>query len=364
MLFRIFFSLLIAVVPATPLMSQSRDFHTGRLVLDDNGGGGTTNSLIISTPADLPGDRTLTIPDPGPSGGEFVLSTSGSINLSEIETPNSNETLRLNPSGDLVRIGNSATPGSSNGLEVYGDVVMNGPTITLSSTGSAGLQMGSQDIAVVGRTIYMNVTENVTINGNLVVNGDLTVGGDMRVMGSGSRIGSGADLEQLRVLGSSAGSANHLYVVGNVRLTNELRIGSTTTNTSIFKTGTQTGQITYTLPTSLPASAGTSSSMGNGIMQTDNTGAMTWRNSGTGSSALDFPSTNDGASSDLTLTVTGAAVGDMVVLGIPNGAQPAGTVWYQGWVSAADTVTVRLYNQSGAAVDPASDTFNVMVLRP
>ncbi|MCB0714028.1 MAG: hypothetical protein KDD67_17015 [Ignavibacteriae bacterium] len=364
MLFRTLCSLLFAVVLTTSLFSQSRDFRTGRIILDDNGGGGTFNTLTISLPADLPGNRVLTIPDPGPGGGEFLLSNAGTLNVTEIETPNVNETLRLNPSGDLVQIGNSATPGTSNGLQVYGNVSMTGSNIAMSNTaGSAGATIGSQDVAIQGREIVLQVTETVTINGNLVVNGNVQVGGNLRVFGSFSQIGSGANTEQLRVNGAPAGTADHLFVVGNVRLTNQLRIGSGS-NTSIFRTGSQPAQITYTLPTTVPAAAGTASSMGAGIMETTNTGAMSWRNSGTGSAALDFPSTNDGATSDLTLTVTGATVGDMVILGIPNGAQPAGSAWYQAWVSAANTVTVRLYNESGAAVDPGSDTFNVMVLRP
>lgn len=363
-------TLLVCAV-STTATAQNRDFRTGRLMLDDNGGGGTMNTLTIGVVGDLPADRVLTIPDPGPSGGEFVLSTSGSINLTEIETPNASETLRLNPSGDLVQIGNSASPSTSSGLEVYGDVLMNGPTLTLSSsTGVGGIQVDGDDVNVQGDDVTISVTETVTIDGNLVVTGDLTVMGDFVLDGrltandNFNRIGSSTDAEQLRVRGTTGGSADHLFVVGNVRLTNELRIGSTTSNMSVFKTGAQTGQITYTLPTSLPAAAATGTSMGRGVMETGSNGAMTWRNAGSASAALDFASTNDGLTNDRTITVTGAVPGDLVILGIPNGSQPAGSVWYHAWVSANDTVTVRMHNQSGGAVDPASGTFSVMVMRP
>jgi hypothetical protein len=77
---------------------------------------------------------------------------------------------------------------------------------------------------------------------------------------------------------------------------------------------------------------------------------------------LDFPSTGAGGSSDLTVTVTGAAVGDCVWLGVPNGSVPAGGTFF-GWVSASDTVSVRFANNSGGALDPSSGTFRVSVAR-
>ena len=82
----------------------------------------------------------------------------------------------------------------------------------------------------------------------------------------------------------------------------------------------------------------------------------------TGSATLDFGSTAAQTSSDLTITVTGAADGDVVSLGVPNASVNANTD-YTAWVSAANTVTVRFNNYSSAAVDPASGTFKVFVTK-
>ena len=72
---------------------------------------------------------------------------------------------------------------------------------------------------------------------------------------------------------------------------------------------------------------------------------------------LDFASTASHECSALTMTVTGAAVGDVVAIGIPNGSVGTTGVWF-GWVSAADTVTIRYHNtDKNNAVDPASGTF-------
>jgi len=80
-----------------------------------------------------------------------------------------------------------------------------------------------------------------------------------------------------------------------------------------------------------------------------------------GSATLDFGSTAANSETDLTITVTGAADGDVVSLGVPNASATTGTFF--AWVSAANTVTVRFHNGSGGSVDPASGTFKVTVTK-
>jgi hypothetical protein len=82
----------------------------------------------------------------------------------------------------------------------------------------------------------------------------------------------------------------------------------------------------------------------------------------TASATLNFPSTTTLLSADLTITVTGAADGDIVSLGVPNTAVNANTS-YSAWVSAANTVTVRFNNYSSGTVDPASALFKVFVTK-
>lgn len=81
-----------------------------------------------------------------------------------------------------------------------------------------------------------------------------------------------------------------------------------------------------------------------------------------GSATLDFGNTAAQNSADLTITVTGAANGDVVSLGVPNSSVNANTC-FTAWVSATDTVTVRFNNYSSGAVDPASGTFKIKVLK-
>ena len=80
----------------------------------------------------------------------------------------------------------------------------------------------------------------------------------------------------------------------------------------------------------------------------------------TGSATLDFGSIAADDEEELTITVTGANVGDSVSLGAPAAIE-SGLVWV-GFVSAADTVTVRVRNTTAGAIDPASATWKASVI--
>lgn len=76
---------------------------------------------------------------------------------------------------------------------------------------------------------------------------------------------------------------------------------------------------------------------------------------------LDAGSLTDGTGESDTITVPGVALGDMV-LGISFGVSEAG-VTVTGYVSAANTVTLRVQNESGGTVDLASTTVRLVVAR-
>jgi hypothetical protein len=78
----------------------------------------------------------------------------------------------------------------------------------------------------------------------------------------------------------------------------------------------------------------------------------------TTTATLDFPSISGNSNQALTVTVTGAAVNDEVTMGLP--ALASGLI-ANAWVSAANTVTVRLSNVTGSPIDPASQTYRIVV---
>jgi len=79
------------------------------------------------------------------------------------------------------------------------------------------------------------------------------------------------------------------------------------------------------------------------------------------SCTLDAGSLVDGAGESDTITVPGVALGD-IVFGFSFGIDKAGIVCH-AYVSAANTVTLRLQNESGGTVDLASTTVKVLVGR-
>lgn len=80
----------------------------------------------------------------------------------------------------------------------------------------------------------------------------------------------------------------------------------------------------------------------------------------TGSKTYDAPSLADGAATSTTVTVTGATLGDLVE-GVGLGVS-AGGLTVTAMVTAANTVTVVIFNKSGAVVDLLSTTLSVSVL--
>lgn len=79
-----------------------------------------------------------------------------------------------------------------------------------------------------------------------------------------------------------------------------------------------------------------------------------------GSASLNFGSIGAAAQADLTITITGAAVGDEVIMALP--AAPTAGLIFNAFVSAANTVTVRASNITAAPIDPAAATFGAIVI--
>lgn len=96
---------------------------------------------------------------------------------------------------------------------------------------------------------------------------------------------------------------------------------------------------------------------------TENTAVMTalrvaqalgaLRRAFTATASLTWGSIAAGGSATQTVTVTGAALNDRVLLGLPAAGINAGLL-SEAWVSSANTVTIRLTNITGSPITPAS----------
>lgn len=76
-----------------------------------------------------------------------------------------------------------------------------------------------------------------------------------------------------------------------------------------------------------------------------------------GTASLDFDLSGAGITChDLTIAVAGAADGDTVAIGVPNALASTVGATFSGFVSAANTVTVRACDVIGGVLDPAAAT--------
>jgi len=81
-----------------------------------------------------------------------------------------------------------------------------------------------------------------------------------------------------------------------------------------------------------------------------------------GTVAVDPASITAQESAETSVTITGAATGDVVIMNPPASLE-TGLAFSGARVSAADTVQVRLTNVTGGAVDGTSRTWTYAILR-
>jgi hypothetical protein len=113
---------------------------------------------------------------------------------------------------------------------------------------------------------------------------------------------------------------------------------------------------TYTLPASAPATPAA-------WLQSDNTGAMSWRPVFYGTVTVDPPNINANTSTTFTVTITGVQPGDLVFLTPPSGIREE-LVFQGADVTTPNTVMIRMRNVTGADADGAALQWSYMVIRP
>ena len=217
--------------------------------------------------------------------------------------------------------------------------VSNGFTIAQGTGGNTGYSGFWHNSVNLDQTKYNLITNGST----LLLNSQTTISLAINDSGKLNARSFGAD-----VVGS--------FGIGKNPPTARLHIaaGTATASTAPLKFESGTNLTT--------AEAGAMEFNGTNLFFSPSTTRHTVNHGLTGSATLNFPSTSTMLSADLTITVTGAADGDVVSLGVPNAAVNANT-FYSAWVSAANTVTVRFNNYSIGTVDPASALFKVFVTK-
>jgi hypothetical protein len=113
---------------------------------------------------------------------------------------------------------------------------------------------------------------------------------------------------------------------------------------------------TYTLPASAPATSAA-------WLQSNNTGGMSWRPVFYGTVSVDPPNIDANTSTTFTVTITGVQPGDLVFLTPPSDIED-GLVFQGANVTGANSVTIRMRNVTGTAINGNARTWSYMVIRP
>lgn len=99
------------------------------------------------------------------------------------------------------------------------------------------------------------------------------------------------------------------------------------------------------------------------VLTSDATGLASWQTlSLTDTATLNFGSISANGHETLTMTVTGAALSDVVSLGIPN-ASMNDHASFVAWVSSSNTVSVKCFTFDGSNFNPAAGLFTVKVFK-
>jgi hypothetical protein len=389
-----------------------RTNNTARVIIDSLGNVGIGNEIF-----DTANPEKLMV-DAGTTASNNLIGASGSIN-SFLQFNIQNLSNGAAASTDMVATANNGTDNSAyidmginsagyttttgvagittkpNTAYLYanaGDMVIgngatNNPLIFFTNSGTAGTTTpnGSERMRIDGATgnvgigttaagvvtapaQKLDVVGNIRTTGSVYVDAATTNAGAVTpgVLFGGTNSGEG--IASQRTAGNQNGLDFYTNFTNRMTITNAGYIGmgtispSATLHLKAGAAGAKTAPLKFTAGTNMTTpEAGAVEFDGNNYFVSAGTTRYTLAKTLTATATLDFPST--GNSSSLTVTVPGAADGDVVTLGIPSAAILANASYY-AYVSAANTVTVMFINHNTvSAQNPAAGTFRVSVIK-
>lgn len=252
-----------------------------------------------------------------------------------------------------------------------GDITVSGSGATWGIDADA---VGASEIATNAVDASELVATAVAAGSYTYANFTVDADGRLTAASSGTApvVNDGNSLGAAMTIGTNDGNLLNLETNGSTRLNvtsgGLVFVGGATTPTARLHiaAGTasaNTSPLKLTSGTSLTTpEAGAVEFDGTNYFVTSSSTRYTLAKTLSATATLDFPSISAEGSSNLTITVTGAATGDVTLIGIPSGSIPSNFSYF-AWVSAADTVTVRAVNNAVSSTDPASGTFRATVLK-
>ncbi|MFT3703170.1 MAG: hypothetical protein QM802_12405 [Agriterribacter sp.] len=291
------------------------------------------------------------------TSGNTIYYTGGNVGVG-LNTPtyplSVKDTLEIRRMGTVSQLLFTNTAGSGD-LRIAGD----GGDLFWQGGGGRNLQMGAYwGIILAGdrQTVASPAFSNGVANTNVLALAQRDESVPLAVQGNSTT--QSANLMEWR---SSSATLSVMDKNG------DLGIGVVTPTADLhIKAGTAaatTAPLKFTAGTNMTTpEAGAVEFDGTNYFATSGTVRYTLAKTLTATATLDFASTAALNSRDLTVTVTGAAVGDVVAIGVAPALMLANSC-YSGYVSAANTITVRFNNYSVGALNPGSGSFRVTVIK-
>lgn len=240
---------------------------------------------------------------------------------------------------------------------------------------AAGTNTGPTTAALSGLG-FVNVYTNTDTGPQVLAGGEIVVGNYI-VLIYDSALNSGSGGFHL-INGFSAGSFSALTVSG-LMTAGTVSVGTSVVATAVnASSGTFGGSVVASLFNGSVVLASSSVSVSGAVISPTVTASVVSASiaavsasltigGGTpikkvleGSASLTWTSIVPGASQDQSLTITGAAVGNGVILGMP--ASVTAGIAYDGRVAASNIVAVRATNATSGTVTPGAGTFSAIVM--
>lgn len=242
--------------------------------------------------------------------------------------------------------------------------VSNNKVIDNGTDGISGIDMDYS--AINGNIVYSNGNAGIALNrgsGMVCAHNIVRLNDDDGIRLINTPTDSIVDGNTVKENNQSGGSFDNMEISGtNCQIQNNLCRQGVQANKPLrgINIASGTGNIVKNNDLRDSGSSSALSDSGTNTLVSNNAGVSTdIQETLTATVSWNPPSIADGARTNTTVTVTGASIGDLVEVGfttaLPDGATLTSSV------TAADTVTVTLFNETGSPLDLASGTLRATV---
>lgn len=234
----------------------------------------------------------------------------------------------------IIALSVSAATTISTNIDTAGTLSVTGNSTITSADIGGGYTAGSGTGATISSAGALSINGDLNVNGNATTtasSGNIETAGTLTVVGNS--IQTSSDFGGGYTAGSGSGAT--ITSAGLFSINSDFRVNGFATTTASSGNFATEGSVTI------------GGSTGTAIVRHISSSA-----------SLNFPIVAGSSCDTQTLTVTGAADGDTVSLGVPNALATASTTLvFQGWVSSSNTVSVRLCQVATTGIsDPAAAT--------